>query len=294
MAIVDGDFYSPRPSFGVKFSEQVDDLRYNSENTYPIVVSSEQDYDATSGNRTLVGFRFGKIGLYNKYEVIYDDSSDSFKIKKNTNTESSPIWSDLLEITNDDKFTVKASGGFYSDSGIYGVSHPANPTVTDSQNTLTFTDVNKLVLDSTSFYLKTANDGSPVFYSQSSTLGKSQIFSFAAASTSWTINHNFGITPLIVQVYDENYNMIIPDNIDVSDSSTATVTFYQAQAGYAMVSSGALGVRTVELAIPDAPPYTPTNVTTNRSFDANTVTLSDLADVVGTMIQDLQNKGILE
>jgi len=39
--------------------------------------------------------------------------------------------------------------------------------------------------------------------------------------------------------------------------------------------------------------YTPTNVTTDRAYDANATTLDEIADVVGTMIADLQTKGIL-
>jgi hypothetical protein len=39
--------------------------------------------------------------------------------------------------------------------------------------------------------------------------------------------------------------------------------------------------------------YTPTNVTTDRSYDANATTLDELADIVGTIIADLQTKGIL-
>jgi parallel beta-helix repeat protein len=39
--------------------------------------------------------------------------------------------------------------------------------------------------------------------------------------------------------------------------------------------------------------YTPTNVTTDRSYDANTVVVAELADVVGTLIKDLQEKGII-
>lgn len=42
-----------------------------------------------------------------------------------------------------------------------------------------------------------------------------------------------------------------------------------------------------------APAYTPTNVTTDRSFDADVVLIAELADVLGTLIQDLQAKGIL-
>lgn len=39
--------------------------------------------------------------------------------------------------------------------------------------------------------------------------------------------------------------------------------------------------------------YTPTNVTTDRSFDADTVLIAELADVVGTLIADLQTVGIV-
>lgn len=39
--------------------------------------------------------------------------------------------------------------------------------------------------------------------------------------------------------------------------------------------------------------YTPTNVSTDRAFDADTVAISELADIVGTLISDLQTANIL-
>lgn len=39
--------------------------------------------------------------------------------------------------------------------------------------------------------------------------------------------------------------------------------------------------------------YTPTNVTPDRSFDADTVLIAELADVVGTLIADLQSYGLV-
>lgn len=39
--------------------------------------------------------------------------------------------------------------------------------------------------------------------------------------------------------------------------------------------------------------YTPTNVTTDRSFDADSTSTAELADVLGTLIADLQSAGIL-
>ena len=40
--------------------------------------------------------------------------------------------------------------------------------------------------------------------------------------------------------------------------------------------------------------YTASNVTTDRSFDADTVAVAELADVVGTLITDLQSYGLLQ
>lgn len=42
-----------------------------------------------------------------------------------------------------------------------------------------------------------------------------------------------------------------------------------------------------------SPAYTPTNVSTDRAYNANSTTLDELADVLGTVIADLQTAGIL-
>lgn len=39
--------------------------------------------------------------------------------------------------------------------------------------------------------------------------------------------------------------------------------------------------------------YTPTNVTTDRAFDADSTSTAELADCLGTLIQDLQALGIV-
>jgi hypothetical protein len=40
--------------------------------------------------------------------------------------------------------------------------------------------------------------------------------------------------------------------------------------------------------------YTETNVTESRTFDADTVTTAQLADIVGTLIVDLRAKGLID
>jgi len=45
--------------------------------------------------------------------------------------------------------------------------------------------------------------------------------------------------------------------------------------------------------IPQPVAYTPTNVTPDRAYDADTVLVAELADVVGTLIADLQKAGLI-
>lgn len=44
---------------------------------------------------------------------------------------------------------------------------------------------------------------------------------------------------------------------------------------------------------PRGPEYTPSNVTPLRTIDADTIILTDLADVVGTLLADLRDEGIV-
>lgn len=49
----------------------------------------------------------------------------------------------------------------------------------------------------------------------------------------------------------------------------------------------------VKLAAGGAPTYAASNVTTDRAYDADTVLVAELADIVGTLIADLRAKGIV-
>ena len=47
------------------------------------------------------------------------------------------------------------------------------------------------------------------------------------------------------------------------------------------------------VAFPSGSAYTPTNVTTDRAYDANATSIDELADVLGTLIADLQTAGVI-
>lgn len=58
------------------------------------------------------------------------------------------------------------------------------------------------------------------------------------ASSSWTINHGMNNTGVIVQCFDDQNKVVIPDEIVSTDNNTVTVTFTQPILGKAIVLLG--------------------------------------------------------
>jgi hypothetical protein len=61
--------------------------------------------------------------------------------------------------------------------------------------------------------------------------------SFSNSST-WTFNHNLGTRTPIITVFDTNYNQIIPQNIELTNISSSTITFPTVESGFAVASLG--------------------------------------------------------
>jgi len=59
-----------------------------------------------------------------------------------------------------------------------------------------------------------------------------------------------------------------------------------------LISTLELQIKYLEsTASPDV--YTVSNLTLDRTYDANSTTLDEVADVLGTLITDLKNKGVI-
>ena len=56
--------------------------------------------------------------------------------------------------------------------------------------------------------------------------------------TSKTITHNFNTKNVIVQVYDDDDNFMIPGNITTTDNNTVDLTFFQAATGRVVIAKG--------------------------------------------------------
>lgn len=95
--------------------------------------------------------------------------------------------------------------------------------------------------------IEDSSDASPLLFSVDQ-LGLSGLWSFpsngfpaemarcfstayAAISTTITVTHNIGTEDVLVQVYDNSGNLIIPDNIERTDTNTVTVTLNSPGAG---------------------------------------------------------------
>ncbi len=63
------------------------------------------------------------------------------------------------------------------------------------------------------------------------------IYSSTPASY-WTITHNLNTVTPMVQVYDTNFSMVIPDTVEIVDNNTVKVTFAYPMAGRAIVMAG--------------------------------------------------------
>jgi hypothetical protein len=64
---------------------------------------------------------------------------------------------------------------------------------------------------------------------------------FFISQSTWVFNHNLGNRFVIVEIFDASYNQIIPKELTLTDSNTATITFPTIESGYAVASLGGAG-----------------------------------------------------
>jgi len=59
-----------------------------------------------------------------------------------------------------------------------------------------------------------------------------------SAATAWTVTHNLGINNPVVQIYDSNHELIIPNDVSISTNLELVVTLNSAISGRAIVMGG--------------------------------------------------------
>jgi hypothetical protein len=68
--------------------------------------------------------------------------------------------------------------------------------------------------------------------------------SFTNQST-WTFNHNLGIRTPIIETFDSTYNQILPENVELTDNNTVTITFPTTESGFAIASLGGVSLNSL-------------------------------------------------
>jgi hypothetical protein len=145
--------------------------------------------------------------------------------------------------------------GFYEITGsLYGTasfaisaSHVDKAVVTASavNDTITFTKgdgstfpVTLTSIATASYALNALSSSYAATASFISTLYSSNYTQSFTNQSTWVVTHNLDALYVIVQVYDTAFDEIIPQNIDLTNDDTVTITFPTLESGTAVVSVG--------------------------------------------------------
>jgi hypothetical protein len=145
--------------------------------------------------------------------------------------------------------------GFYEITGsLYGTasfaitaSHVDKAVVTASavNDTITFTKgdgstfpVTLTSVATASYALNALSSSYAATASYISTLYSSNYTQSFTNQSTWVVTHNLDALYVIVQIYDTNFDKIIPQNIDLTDDDTVTISFPTLESGTAVVSVG--------------------------------------------------------
>jgi len=256
MAVREGTFYGIWPVLdGKPLNLQWGEIRSNQAETKAVIRNSFQELetgvDELNALRAHLGQAFGDLDFRNKWRLMYDQTTKEFCLQSNQGTVDTPVWLDAWCVRHHDgQFQVTSTGGIQSSAGFYGPGLKSIGEVADSHSAATKTtdDVSvscptKIFFDSDSG-LKVnqidcgANSGAPEV-TFTAPFGKAQTFN--TSGQEWVVNHNFNVSPQLVQVMDADKKVIIPDTIDVSDPNTAYFYFHATTVGSVIIATGGTG-----------------------------------------------------
>ena len=247
----DNLFYAPWPLLdSAPLNKQWGEIRSNQAALKAIVKTSVQEVetgvDELNALRALVGQAYGNLDFRNKYRFYYDGTTKEMCCQKNDGTVDTPVWTDAWCVRfTDGQFQVVSTGGIQSTAGFYGPGLVSIEEVAESG-----TSADTSVLRPTKIFFNAddgfgvaaissgANRGQPeITFTQP--FGKAQ--SFSKAGKMWQVDHNFGVSPVMVQVMDADDRVVIPDKADLSDPNTAYFYFNEVFTGSVYIASGGLG-----------------------------------------------------
>ena len=97
-------------------------------------------------------------------------------------------------------------------------------------------------LANTASYVATSSYAISASYADNFNAGYARVFAQVSPSVTWSFTHNLNSFVPLVQVYDLAYNQLIPATIVNTSLSGSSIYFANAQAGYAVISTGGITV----------------------------------------------------
>jgi len=140
-------FYSPWPLFGIKLSNQLDEIRDDTSALQGIVESTIFDKDPDHiKNSAFQGIEYGNRAKHNRFRTVYDDVTDEWKVQVNVGSEAFPVWDNSLSIDTSGRIDT-----FYFTGNIF-----VNDTATTSYRTDT------IIFNRDDFYITSSSEGKPI------------------------------------------------------------------------------------------------------------------------------------
>jgi len=246
-----GTFYAPWPVIdGKPLNLQWGEIRSDMAESKAVMRNSFQELqdgqDELNAIRALLGQAYGDIVFSNKYRFYYNKVTFEFCLQKNNNTVLDPVWVDLWCVRfSDGQFQVPSEGGIQSDAGFYGpgLENINQVGETGSLADESFLHVSKLFFNTDDgFELNRINSGGNLGGIEVRYLfpiGRAE--EFIKSGREWTVEHNFGTSPVMVQVMDGDKRVVTPDLADVSDPNIAYFYFHASVSGSVYIATGGIG-----------------------------------------------------
>jgi len=247
-----GLFYAPWPVIdGKPINYQWGEIRHDTAETKAIVRNSFQELqdgqEELNALRALLGQAFGDLVFSNRYRFYYNKSTLEFCLQKNDGTVAVPVWTDVWCVRlSDGQLQIVSSGGIQSDAGFYGPDLERIFQIGESGSSAadeSFLHRSKLFFNvDDGFELNEITSGGNqggVEVKFTAPFGRA--VEFPKVGKEWVVEHEFGISPVLVQVMDDDKRVIFPDLVDVSDPDIAYFYFNEVTSGSVYIASGGVG-----------------------------------------------------
>lgn len=169
---------------------------------------------------------------YSSNQLIQDGGN-------NTSTVASPLIIGTTNASNLELETNNTTRIFISSSGRVGIgtSSPTNTLQVNGGVTATSFTGSLFGTSSWAENSKTSSFALTASYFSGQNFAT---FTQSAASTTWTFNHNLDFRTPVITVYDNNYEVVIPDSIQGTSTNQSVITFSTPKSGFASATIGSI------------------------------------------------------